>query len=210
MSKGNTVRARAATGEVVDAVVDAKLDNISGSVSEPNVAELIARFQLDTEALIAGIRKDHQKQIAQLESKAASLEDQWAAARQELAGIRKTIEDALHEMRGGVAEALNSQKQAVAAAQKAADAAAVFDKLKASQPDFYRMVQGVQLDLGKVKDRITNVDGTVSALSRRIDELDRVATDYEETKTTVRGLDPIVGALNKDLIQRRTSGVQTR
>lgn len=177
---------------------------------EPNVAELIARFQLDTEALIATLRADHQKQIAEQERKVAQLGDQWEQARAELAGIRKAIEAALHEMREGVREALNSQKQAVAAAEKAASSAAVFDKLKASQPDFHRMVQGVQQDLGKVKDKITNVEGTLSQLSKRLDEFDLVATDYEETKTTVRGLDPIVAGLNKDLIQRRTSGVTTR
>lgn len=173
---------------------------------EPNVAELIARFQLDTEELIAGIRRDHQRQIAEQDRKVAGLEDQWTAARQELAGIRAAIEGALHEMREGVREALNSQREAVTAAKKAADSAAVFDKLKASQPDFHKMVREVQQDLGKVKDKITNVEGTLGHLSKRLDEFDLVAEDYEETKTTVRGLDPIVSTLNKESIQRRQTG----
>lgn len=176
----------------------------------PDVAELIARFQIDTETLIASIRGDHQRQIAQQDRKVAQLEDQWTAARAELAGIRAAIDNALHEMREGVREALNSQRQAVAAAEKAATSAAVFDKLKASQPDFHRLVGEVQKDLGRVKDKIVSVEGTISHLSKRIDEFDLVAEDYEETKTTVRGLDPIVGSLHKEAIQRRTSGVTTR
>jgi uncharacterized coiled-coil DUF342 family protein len=178
------------------------------STPAPDTSELIARFQLDTEALVATIRADHQRQLATMERKVAGLEDQWETAKAELAGIRKVIEEALHEMRGGVAEALNSQREAVKHAKHAADSVAVFDKLKASQPDFHRMVKGVQEDMGRVKDKITNVEGAIGHLSKRLDEFDIVANDYQDTKTTVRGLDPLVAGLQKDLVQRRTAGVR--
>lgn len=211
MSKGGKGGGMQANAKLEDLTATTMLGRAAPEpLPEPNTAELIARFQIDTEALIAGIRADHQRQIAEQERKVAALEDQWTAARAELAGIRTAIDEALHEMRQGVREALNSQKQAVVAAEKAASSAAVFDKLKASQPDFHRMVQGVQQDLGRVKDKITNVEGTLGSLSKRLDEFDLVAEDYEETKTTVRGLDPLVSTLQKDLIQRRQTGVTTR
>lgn len=203
MSKG-----KATEGKLADMAAMTTLGRaaLAAEVPEPSVPELIARFQIDTESLIATMRKEHQGQISAQDRKVAALEDQWTAARSELAAIRGVVDEALHSIRQGVAEALNAQREAIAHAKKAGDSAAVFEKLKASQPDFHRLVGEVQKKLGQVEDKITHVEGTMSHLSKRIDEFELVAEDYQETKTTVRGLDPIVKVLDRDLSQRRTSG----
>lgn len=177
----------------------------SPGLPAPPVEELIARFQLDTEALIAGIRRDHQAQISEQDRKIGKLTDTCDRVLAEFAGLKRTIEEALHEMRGGVAEALNAQREAVRHATNASNSAAVFDKLKASQPDFHRMVRELDLKIAGALDRMTKLEGLHGDLNRRLDEFDVVAEDYEETKGTVRGLDLVVKDLNaSDKARRRT------
>jgi chromosome segregation ATPase len=171
--------------------------------------ELIARFQLDTEQAIAAVKAEHLRAFADLERKIASIQDEWNTTREEVRALKVTIEDGLHQMRAGVREAINAQKEAVTAAVQAGNAAAVFDKLKASQPDFHRMVKEQNVTIAKLTDKFTHLDEQLHGLSKKLDEFDIVAEDYEETKGTIRGMDLIVKDLNADHKQRRRSGVNT-
>ena len=169
---------------------------------------LIARFQLETERALDGIRQEQRQQVVQLERKVAALQDEWGGVRDEVKALKVVIEDALHQMREGVKEAINAQREAVTHAQKASQSAAVFDKLEASRPDFRRMVSDQNQTLGKVRDQFTLLQEQVHGLSKRLDEFEVVADDYEETKGTVRGMDLIVKDLNAESKTRRRTGVE--
>lgn len=169
-------------------------------------AEIMARFQLETEQAIAAIKRDHQSQLVGQERKIAALEDAWTRTREEVTGLRRTVDDALHQMRVGLEEVLNAQRISMAAAQKAETAAAVFDKLKASQPDLHRMVRDQDKVVASVRDQMTHLEERVGGYAKRLDELDAVAEDYEDTKGAVRGIDLVVKDLNAEARQRRQVG----
>jgi chromosome segregation ATPase len=173
------------------------------------VAELIARFQLETEALIATLRNDHQRQIVEQERKVAALSDEWTNTRAEVKALREGIEAAVHEIQTSMREAINAQREAVKAAQKAADAAAVFDKLKASQPDFHRIVGEQNKTVARLSDTVTHLGEQLQGLAKQIDAFEVLAEDYEETKGEVRGLDLVVKDLNTEARNRRKQGVMT-
>jgi phage-related tail protein len=145
-------------------------------------AEVVARFQLETDATIATIKREHQGQLVEQERKIARLEDAWTRTRDEVTALKRTVDDALHQMRQGLEEVLNAQRLSMAAATKAETAAAVFDKLKASQPDLHRMVRDQDKVVASVRDQMTHLAEQVGGYAKRLDELDAVAVDYEDTK----------------------------
>lgn len=169
-------------------------------------AEVVARFQLETEATLATIKREHQTQLVGQERKIAMLDDAWTRTREEVTALKRTVDDALHQMRVGIEEVLNAQRLSMAAASKAETAAAVFDKLKASQPDLHRMVRDQDKVVAGVRDKMTHLGEQVSGYAKRLDELDAVAVDYEDTKGAVRGLDMVVKDLNSEARQRRQVG----
>jgi phage shock protein A len=183
---------------------------ILGKVQDPapdvSVPELIARFQIETEEKLTAIRREHQAQIVQQDRKIGALEDKWGQLHQEVTTIRGAVEDGLHQMRNGVAEVNIALRQAVGFTERAEKSAAVFDKLKASQPDFHRMVRELDVKLGKVQDSQAQMLEQVNGLRRSLDELEVVAEDYEETKGAVRGIDLVVKNLNAEAGQRRKTG----
>lgn len=168
--------------------------------------EVVARFQIETDTALAIIRKEHRQGIVALETRVAALVDEWIRTRDTVSELRRTVEDALHQMRKGIEEAINAQRESMAAAQKAQTAAAVFDKLKASQPDFHRMVNDQNKTVASMRDAMTLLEEQVRGYAKRLDELDAVAVDYEDTKGAVRGLDIVVKDLNSEARQRRQVG----
>ncbi len=168
--------------------------------------EVVARFQIETDLALAAIRQEHRQGLVALEGRVAALVDEWTRTRDTVSDLRRTVEDALHQMRKGIEEAINAQRESVAAAQKAQTAAAVFDKLKASQPDFHRMVSDQNKTVASMRDAMTLLEEQVRGYAKRLDELDAVAVDYEDTKGAVRGLDIVVKDLNTEARQRRQVG----
>lgn len=193
-------------------------DNMAGAIvlgrstlpQEPPAApieEIVARFQIDTERLIASIRSDHQRQIIEQERKVAALQDEWTRTRTEVEGLRKDIQQGVHEVNEGVKETQNALRRAVEASQKAGEAVAVFEKLKASQPDFHKMVSECRRETAAARDAVQKLGDLVATLGKKLDEFEMVADDYEETKGAVRGIDVIVKDLNAEARQRRQVGV---
>jgi phage-related tail protein len=172
-------------------------------------AEVVARFQLETDAAIGTIKREHQSQLVGQERKIATLEDAWTRTRDEVTALKRTVDDALHQMRQGIEEVLNAQRLSMLAATKAETAAAVFDKLKASQPDLHRMVREQDKVVATVRDRMTHLEEQVGGYAKRLDEFDAVAVDYEDTKGAVRGLDIVVKDLHSSERQRRQVGGRT-
>lgn len=171
--------------------------------------ELIARFQLETEQALAAQRQESIRLVTECERRVAGLVDEWTRTRTEIEELRKTVENAIHDMRQSVAECLNAQRESARSAQAAQQSAAVFDKLKASQPDFHRMVREQNTTVASIRDGFTHIEERMRGVEKRLDEFDVVADDYEETKGTVRGLDVIVKDVNTDLQQRRRAGART-
>lgn len=167
--------------------------------------ELIARFQLETDQKLAAIEADHRKASVEQERKIAALSDQWTTLGTEVQALRKEISGGLHLMHQGVAEVNNALREAVKHSQKASDSVAVFDKLKASQPDFHKMVRELEKKVAGVQDKATALGDTLNTLSRRLDEFEVVTEDYEETKGQVRSIDGIVKDLNASERRRKQS-----
>jgi chromosome segregation ATPase len=170
------------------------------------IAELIARFQLETESAIAGLRREQVAMVEGLERRVAGLQDDWSRTRGEVAELKRTVEDAIHQMRQSVAECINAQRESAGSAQRAERSAQVFDKLKASQPDFHRMVAEQNKTIAATRDELVHVRERVTGLEKRLDDFDVVAEDYEETKGAVRGMDLIVKDLRGEAQQRRQVG----
>jgi chromosome segregation ATPase len=171
-----------------------------------DAADLIARFQLETEAALGEMRREMHRLVTEQSWTVASLRDEWEQTRGEVGGLRRTVDAALHDMRAGVTEAITAAKSASSSAGKAETAAAVFEKLKASQPDFHRMVQEQNRVIGDVRTRFEHLESRLSGYAKRLDELDAVAVDYADTKGEVRGLDLVVKDLNTEARQRRKIG----
>lgn len=172
----------------------------------PPIVELVARFQLDTEAAVAALRGETIKMVEGLERRVAALQDDWTRTRDEVKGLGAKVEDAIHLMGQSVSECINAQRESVGAAQRASASAAVFEKLRDSQPDFHRMVREQDKVVAGLRDALTHAQEMISGFGKRLDEFDVVAEDYEETKGAVRGIDTIVKDLNSEARQRRQVG----
>ena len=165
--------------------------------------ELIALFQLETEGKLAELAASQQSAMVQHEHKIAAMTDQWNQLSASVAGLQRAVDDGLHHMRKGVEEVNTALREACKQADKAAKAAAVFDKLKASQPDFHKMVGALELKLARVQDANTNTLAQLTACSQRLDAFEVMVPEVDEVKATVRGLDRITADLNSDYQKRR-------
>lgn len=159
--------------------------------------ELLARFQLETERAIGALRTDMLRLHEELALKVAVSEDHVTQLKATVENQTKQLEDAVHHTRKGVEECNLALKQAAKAAREAADSAAVFEKLRDSQPDFHRQVQELETRLAKVVDTNTHLQEQVTNLTRQLDELEVVSESMEETKGEIRGLDLAVQRLDK-------------
>jgi methyl-accepting chemotaxis protein len=170
------------------------------------VDELVARFQIETEAALGALRAEFLRIVTDQERKVAGLADEWTRTRSEVTELRKGIEDAIHRMNEAVKEALVSQRESSRHASTAQNAAAVFEKLRAAQPDIHRMVSDQNKVIASARDQLTHLGEQLNAISKRLDEFDVVAEDYEDTKGAVRGMDLIVKDLKTESTQRRQVG----
>lgn len=153
------------------------------------VDELLARFQLDNERALDALRSSFQAQQGELAVKVAKLDDKCTEMVATVQRQTAQLEAAIHHTRNGVNECNEAMKVAAKAAREAADSAAVFEKLKDSQPDFHAMVRALEVRLAAVVDKNTLLADQFNGLSKRIDEFEVVADSMEETAGEVRGLD---------------------
>ena len=159
------------------------------------IDELVARFQLETDRAIADVRRELTTLYADLAVKVAAMHDR--VDQMAVVANRQTaqLEDAVHHTRNGVAECNLALKEAAKQAREAADSAAVFAKLKDSQPDFAKQVQALEVRLAAVVDSNTRLHETLNTFVRRLEEFEVVADSFEETAGEVRGLDLTVQKL---------------
>lgn len=158
--------------------------------------ELIARFQLETERAIEALRADMMRLHGELSTRVANLSDE---ARQMTATVQAQtlqLENAVHHTRKGVEECNLALKEAGKQAREAADSAAVFAKLKDSQPDFAAQVRALEVRLAAVVDSNTHLSERVTGLVKQLEEFEVVAEGFEETAGEVRGLDIAVKKLD--------------
>lgn len=163
---------------------------------EPPRDELIARFQLDTERAIAGLRDHTQRQLEKLTTQVAALHDSVNRMTHDVNRNTEQLEGAVRATRVRADECNLALKEAVKSANAAADSARVFEMLRAEQPDFRRAVAELEQRLAAVKDDNDRLHGALNALTTRLDDLEIVADSFEETAGEVRGLDLAVKSLN--------------
>jgi chromosome segregation ATPase len=158
--------------------------------------ELIARFQLESERAIEALRGDMMRLHGELATRVATLSDE---ARQMTATMQSQtlqLENAVHHTRKGVEECNLALKEAGKQAREAADSAAVFAKLKDSQPDFAAQVRALEVRLAAVVDSNSHISERVTGLVKQLEEFEVVAEGFEETVGEVRGLDLAVKKLD--------------
>lgn len=161
--------------------------------------ELIARFQLETERALDKLRTDMLGLHEDLARKVAAVQDSCAQMTEAVRRQTRELEDAVHHTRNGVKECNEALKVAAKAARDAADSAAVFEKLKDSQPDFAAQVRALEARLAKVVDTNAHLAEQFTGLTRRLDEFELVAESMEETKGEVRGIDQAVKILDRSV-----------
>lgn len=169
------------------------------------VDQLIARFQLETERAIAGVREDTQRMHGELATRVAQLQDRVsimteAANRQAIA-----LEEGLHHTRKAVEETNEAMKVAAKAAQEARDSALVYEKLKDTQPDFAAQVRALEVRLAAVVDANTHLAERINGLVGQIEQFEIVADSFEETRGEVQGLDIAVKKL--DMVSRTSRSI---
>jgi hypothetical protein len=160
------------------------------------VDELVARFQLQTERAIAAVRDDLQRQQGELAVKVAQLQDRVTDMTEAASRQATALESGLHHTRKAVEEVNEAMKVAAKAAQEARDSAAVYEKLRESQPDFTRQVQALETRLAAVVDANTHLAERVNGLVRQVEDFEVVADSFEETRGEVQGLDIAVKKLD--------------
>jgi chromosome segregation ATPase len=153
------------------------------------VDELIARFQLESERAIAGVRADTQRLVGDLATKVAQLQDRVTDMTEAASRQAQALESGLHHTRKAVEETNEAMKVAAKAAQEARDSALVYEKLKESQPDFAAQVRGLEVRLAAVVDANTHLGERLNGLVKQLEEFEIVADAFEETQGEVRGLD---------------------
>lgn len=205
MSKTSTVRGKSI--EAMKAEADAEQERGVKAYemleNAMNIPELIARFQLETETTIRGLRSELITAVAGCEKRVAALTDEWTQTREAVRLLEQRVESAIHELTQGVREAVNAQRESVTAAQRAEQSAKVFDKLRESQPDFHRMVREQNQTIAKLRDDQTHLREIVDGYGKRLDDFEVVADDYQDTKGEVRSLDIHVKDLRTESLQRR-------
>ncbi len=168
----------------------------------PPKDELLARFQLETERALTLLEEKWLGLHGDLARKVAVMTDQFDAMTAQLHKQNEQIENAIHHTRKGVEECNLAMKESAKAAREAADSAAVFEKLKDSQPDFHKQVEALESRLAKVVDKNTHIEQMLSGLSKRLEEFEVVAEGVEEARGELSGLDQAVKRLD---MQVRTS-----
>lgn len=157
--------------------------------------ELLARFQLQNERAIGELRAEFQRQAGDLAVKVAALGDKCEAMTATVQRQTEQLEAAIHHTRNGVNECNEAMKVAAKAAREAADSAAVFEKLKDSQPDFQAQVRALETRLAAVVDKNTHLAEQINGLTKQLDQFESVVDSVEETQGEVRGLDITVKKL---------------
>lgn len=170
------------------------------------IDELVARFQLESEGNLKFLAEEVRKAMARQDQQVASLSDSWRALEQEARDMRRVIDDGLNQMRSGVSEVNIALRRAVESAAQAEQSAKVYEKLRASQPDFIKAVQALEKKVASVQDSDRTTRDAINALSRRLDQFEGLTSDYQEVRGEVRNMDRIVTDLN-GAEQRRRRGV---
>lgn len=160
------------------------------------VDELLARFQLQNERALGKQRAELVALHEELAVRVATLSDQCRENTVTVQRQTRTLEDAVHHTRKGVEECNLALKEASKAAREAADSAAVFEKLKDSQPDFAAQVRALETRLAAVVDANTQLAAQFTELNRKMDELEVLDERVEEARGDLRGLDIAVKRLD--------------
>lgn len=158
--------------------------------------ELLARFQLQNERDIGKLRTDLTRLHEGLAMKVAQLTDVCTQMTQTVDRQTAQLEDAVHHTREGVKECNLALKESAKAAREAADSAAVFEKLKDSQPDFAAQVRALEVRLASVVDNNKHLHERLDTLGSKLEEFELVAGEFESTAGEVRGLDMAVKRLD--------------
>lgn len=172
------------------------------------IDELVARFQLETEGNLKFLADEVRKAMARQDQQVAGLSDSWRVLERDAKDMRRVIDDGLTQMRSGVSEVNIALKRAVESAQQAEQSAKVYEKLRASQPDFIKAVMALEKKVAQCQDATRAVADSLNGLSSRLDQFERLTTDYQEVRGEVRNMDRIVTDLN-GAEQRRRRGVSS-
>lgn len=159
--------------------------------------EVIARFQLQTETLLAEHRNETARELGRLQRSQGQLETSVTELRQNYREILLGFEQAQRVVRQAEAECNLALRQAVAQAEKAAMSAAVYERLRDAQPDFIGMIKAAQRKLGEGDDKLRVIQERLEVLTGLVDATaSRLVTVQAGTDSNSRALSsPHIGRL---------------
>lgn len=152
--------------------------------------EVVARFQVETDARLAAFEAECMRRMGAAEHRAALLQDQVAALTDRVAALHKRFEGTEHELRQATQECNTALRRAVEYAEAAQESAAVYERLRDAQPDYRGEVEQLRRDLGSALDRVVHLEEQHDRLRSETDRANsRLADVAIQSQTTARALD---------------------
>lgn len=131
--------------------------------------ELLGKFQLANEQAIAGLRADLEKQVGKALEKLGKLADDTQQTKALMAALETANEGVGYRMAAAEREVVTALKHTVEQANIARQAAQVYEKIQEAQPDFHALVQKLRGELGKLKDRIVELESVTQDVRSKLE-----------------------------------------
>lgn len=133
------------------------------------VEEMVARFQVDTQAVIDSVRSELGKQLALVLQKCANHDTALAELRTQFGDVARKADSAEHVMRQGVKEVNEALRVAVGLAREAQESAKVYEALRESQPDLRGAVVEAQERVGRLSDKLRLLEAQLQNVGLSVD-----------------------------------------
>jgi chromosome segregation ATPase len=133
--------------------------------------ELIARFQVQTDRRLEAFQLECTRRMGAAEHRAALLTDEVHALRDQVEALQRRFEGTEHELRAATRECNTALLRAVESAESAKESAAVYERLRDSQPDYREEVNALRRELGGVSHRQSVLEGQHASIQGATDAL---------------------------------------
>lgn len=176
--------------DAADAV--AELATEEPADDSPDVPALVVRFQMATEKALSEMRSTFDSKTSAAVAKVARHEDELRKIKTEMAQIREMFADLRETAGKAKSQMVTLLEQTHGAAQEAKEAAKVYERLSDTRPDLLRKIDDVNASAAEYKAEVVKLCERFGSLSRRVDQLDLMETDFRETKGTIDSIGNVV------------------
>lgn len=166
----------------------------------PDLATMVARFQIQVEARLDAMEQKQDKKREDVLRQLAALTDTSRRLERDAEKVRTVFDDLRHAATKSTGEMVTMLKQAHQAAGEAKDAAKVYEKLVDSRPDLLRRIEVLAEKVGQYRHEHKIWQSTVEELAKRVSAGEQLDEDYALTKH-------VVDDIGKRVHQINTNGV---